>query len=50
MDIDNQKSILKELEMRKSGVAVLIRPDSSYEILHMKFEDALKNWMILFME
>ena len=42
MDVDDKKSILKELEMRKSGVAVLIRPDSSYEILHMKFEDALK--------
>ena len=41
MDVDSQKFILKELEIRKKGIVVLIRPDLSYEILHMKFEDAL---------
>ena len=42
MDVDNQKPVLKELEIRKKGIVALIRPDSSYEILHMKFEEALK--------
>lgn len=42
MDIEDKKFILKELEIRKKGIVVLIRPDSSYEILHMKFEEALK--------
>lgn len=42
INVDDQKSVLKELEMRKSGVVVLIRPDSSYEILHMKFEEAVE--------
>lgn len=42
MNIDDKKYILDKIEERKSGVVMLIRPDSSYEILYMKFEKAVK--------